>query len=317
MKNEKFVIINGHKYDSATGIPIKDQSNSANNKTNIIKNIQSPIQKAKEIQSRVTNKSLSSTREMINRRVGRSMDISRSSNVSHFTKIASKPAQKPETNKTMDIGPAKNHIIKKTEQIKSIAKPQNSKSLPQKTMKQIKEEAIAEALAKTDKKPKTHQKRERKFKFKFKHKIFYIIVASILTVFLIGFIVYVSIPVLSIKIASFSAKVDATYPEYKPDGYKIDGLITFSDNQVTIKFKSKTSDGYYEIKQVKSTWDSSALSEKVSKDSKNEFLATEQNGLTIYTYSGNAAWVNRGILYTITGNAPLSNSQLQLIALSL
>ena len=47
------------------------------------------------------------------------------------------------------------------------------------------------------------------------------------------------------------------------------------------------------------------------------YSTAETNGLTIYTFGQNAAWVNGGILYTITGNAPLSADQIQHIATSL
>lgn len=323
MKDEKIVIINGQRYDSTTGLPLKSQPTPNTNRANTIRNIQSSIQKVRDIQTRVATKSPATTKEAINRRIGRSMDIARSKSVSHFTSRPTtdkmtKPVSTPKptvsnTKKTMDIGPAKSRALKRIEQTSQITKITPVQKAPPKTMKQIKEEAIAEALKKANQK---QPKKKKKF-FNVKHKAFYIVVASLVAILLISFAVYVSIPVLSIKVASASAGISATYPEYKPDGYRLDGFITFSDNQVKIKFRANTGNSYFEIKQVKSSWDSSALKDKVIKDSNNEFLVTEQNGLTIYTYDGNAAWVNHGILYTITGNAPLSNSQLQHIATSL
>ena len=41
------------------------------------------------------------------------------------------------------------------------------------------------------------------------------------------------------------------------------------------------------------------------------------NGLTIYTYGPNAAWVNDGILYTVSGDARLSTDQIERIAISM
>ena len=124
-------------------------------------------------------------------------------------------------------------------------------------------------------------------------------------------------PSLSVRIASIQAGISATYPEYSPNGYSLNGPVQFSDNEVVINFRANTGNTKFVIKQSKSSWDSSAVKNKVSNDSKGEFITTEEKGLTIYTYNGNASWVNGGILYAITGDAPLSGDQIRRIATSL
>ena len=74
----------------------------------------------------------------------------------------------------------------------------------------------------------------------------------------------------------------------------------------------------YTLSQTKSGWDSSAVLENyVSPKVGDNYMTNSVNGLTIYTYGPNAAWVNDGILYTVSGDAPLSTDQVERIATSM
>jgi hypothetical protein len=131
---------------------------------------------------------------------------------------------------------------------------------------------------------------------------------------------YVNIPSLSVGFASAQAGIKATYPEYRPDGYKLHQPVTYKDGEVTLEFKSTTTDKGYTIVQTRSSWDSSAvLDNVVRKATGDNYITTQERGLTIYSYneSSNAVWVNGGILYTITSTAPLSGEQIRHIATSL
>ena len=133
-----------------------------------------------------------------------------------------------------------------------------------------------------------------------------------------GYLTYMNLPVLSVKIAATQAGINATYPDYRPDGYKIDGPVSFTSGQVTINFVANTGTSRFSIKQSKSTWDSSAVLDNVVRPAVGEkYITNQEQGLTIYTYNGNATWVNGGILYNIQGDAPLSGDQLRHIATSL
>ena len=169
---------------------------------------------------------------------------------------------------------------------------------------------IAKALAT----PRPKEKKEKLFK---KHsKFINVFSISILVVIVVGYFVYVNMPILSVRIAGAQAGINAKYPEYHPDGYSIDGPVSYSDGEVTINFHANTGNTKFVIKQSKSTWDSSAVKNKVTADYKGEFVATEVQGLTIFTYNGNATWVNGGILYSISGDAKLNNDQIRRIATS-
>lgn len=270
-----------------------------------IKSVNHRIQTPK---SRVINQEIK--RGTLDRKPKRSMDVSRHTKVSKFTPN-SKPNKIPAIVKEpVDIKPIEHPLITKTEVIRA-NKVKASQPIPEKTAKEIKDSAIEKALNTA----KPELKKENIFK---RHiKKINILSVSVVLVIIAGFLVYFYMPFFSVNIASAQAGINATYPEYKPDGYSLNGPVSYSNGEVTISFSANTGGSKFIIKQSKSSWDSSAVKDKVNKDSKGEFTTTEEKGLTIYTYNGNAAWVNGGILYNITGNAPLSGDQIRRIATSL
>jgi len=318
MKNDKIVTINGQKYDTATGLPIaspKTQPKIPSIKSpNTIRSVHSLAQRSQALYDRAAQKTASEIKAPI-RKIGRSMDIARSKSVAHFAPhpapkaVAPKPAT---TKKTMDVGPIKHPIASKVEKARLISSNSSVKSVINKSSKVIKEEAIAEALNKPAKK----QRPKRKL-FKANSKLLNIFSISIALIIVASYLVYISMPSISVRIASAQAGINATYPEYRPDGYSLSGPVVYTDGEVSIDFHTNTGNGKFVIKQSRSSWDSTAVKGQVNKDSKGEFITTEDHGLTIYTYNGNATWVNGGILYAITGNAHLSGDQIRRIAASL
>jgi len=161
-------------------------------------------------------------------------------------------------------------------------------------------------------------KRAKKSFFKRHPRAISILSISVLVALIAAYITYVNMPNLSVRIASSQAGIAAKYPEYRPDGYSLDGPVTFSDGEVTVNFKANTGSNKFTFKQTKSSWDSSAVLDNiVHKKVGEQYLTSQEHGITIYSYNGNAAWVNAGILYTIDGNAPLSSDQIRRIATSL
>lgn len=252
---------------------------------------------------------------MLARKAGHNMDIARSKSIAHFAPrpIAINTSQKPASGgRKLDIGPSRHPLAMRVDRMRSIAQQPATKVEPTKSLKTVKEEAIAEALqAPAKKQPPKSGFLKRHFKF---INIFSI---SLAVFIVIGCIIYLNMPSISVRVASYQAGIGATFPKYHPDGYSLDGPVSYANDEVTINFRANTGTAKFTIKQTKSSWDSSAVKNKVNKDSKGEFITTQERGLTIYTYNGNAAWVNGGILYTITGNAPLSGDQIRRIATSL
>lgn len=177
----------------------------------------------------------------------------------------------------------------------------------------IKNEAIESALSTAVRNEKQHkQPRKRRL------SRFASVGASALALLLLGgYFTYINMPNLSVRVAATQAGFDATYPEYRPDGYRLSGPIAAKDNEVSMKFASTAGTQNFTLKQEKSSWDSLAVREYVADLSDDNAITTAVDGLTIYIYGSNAAWVNGGVLYTMNGDAPLSGEQIRRIATSM
>lgn len=294
MKNENF-IINGQKQNSITDKPITTVELPKHSGI-----IDSRPPKSQAINQRISAKSL-------RRKPGVSMDIARSKNITRFaavkttTKSATAENISPLAHPIVAMGEHKQLMIRN-----HLARQKQAPKTPQ----AIKQEAIAEALAQ----PKVVAKKKS---FIGKHFKLAMALAFIVIGVATAYVTYSNIPSFSVKVASAQAGINATFPGYTPEGYSISGPVVYSNNQVIIKFKSNTDNTHFEISQTRSSWDSTAVKSMVDKDSKSTFSTTEERGLTVYVYTGNAAWVNGGILYEITGNALLSSYQIRKIATSL
>lgn len=133
---------------------------------------------------------------------------------------------------------------------------------------------------------------------------------------LAGYFTYLSMPNISIRMAAVQSGINASYPGYRPDGYSLSGPIAFKSGEVSMRFAYADGGAGFTLTQQRSSWDSAAVKQYVAERTATP-STTMVDGLTIYTYDGNAAWVNGGILYTLQGNAPLSSEQISKIATSL
>jgi hypothetical protein len=132
-----------------------------------------------------------------------------------------------------------------------------------------------------------------------------------------GYLAYANMPSLSVRVAASRAGVDARYPGYKPTGYRLEGPVAFSPGQVVINYQSNGNDWHYSLSQQNSNWDSTAVLENRVLPESKDYETFSQKGLTVYRYGKKAIWVNGGVLYTIDGDAELSNEQLLKIVDSL
>lgn len=134
-----------------------------------------------------------------------------------------------------------------------------------------------------------------------------------------GYLTYLNMPNLSIRVAAMQAGIDATLPNYQPKGYELHGPVAYSDGSVKLAYRaSNNANKKYTVTQQASNWNSQAvLDNYVTDDSHNNYRINSIQGLTVYTYNNKAVWVNGGILYIIDGNAPLSAEQLDRIASSM
>jgi len=258
------------------------------------------------------------------RRVISDMNITRSKAIAHFApnhSLKSPSTTQPLATKTaynkkiLDIGPVKHPLVAKIEKAHLEQKKLTAvKPNLEKTSKIIKEEAITEAFSKITPTPK-----EKKVISKTHSKLIRIFSVILAILVVIGFCTYVFLPNISMTIANARAGIDASYPEYHPDGYSVEGALSYGDGEVTINYHSNTGDKKFSIKQSRSSWDSTAVKAQVNKDSNGNFDTFQESGLTIFSYNNNhnATWVNDSILYSISGDAPLSREQIRHIATSL
>lgn len=327
MQPNKTVTINGRLYDAVTGLPLKKESAAKKSSSKPADKPVSPAAVKKHVAQINANavhaqpqRSLTLLRRATKKPVtpapkrpqpGRSMDISRNKKVAKF---APHPAAKPVQREAIpDIAPKPHPIAAKAHA--NLAKSVASKPVakPAKTSKQIKEEAISAAIASPKATPTKTKRRGLRWSRR------YTIATIVFAVLIIGaYLTWVNIPGISVGFAASQAGINATYPQYKPDGYHLKQPVTYSDGTVTLKFASNTDSSEYSVIQTRSSWDSSAvLANVVKKAAGDNYVTTQESGLTIYSYKDSATWVNGGILYTIESNAPLSGEQIRHIATSL
>ena len=341
MASKNYVVINGRAYNTITGMVMDD-----------IKIEKSEIEKEQSISKRGTSVSnihaahvqKSST---LNRRHVKMpqrtplaakpqkarVDVKQHIAVKKFsTPIVSKPApQKIAINRPAETHPVTrraqqrplsvNTKLRKERQPLAmnnnpfvvIAPQKIEKPIAAKTAHQLKNEAIEKALSNeiiSNKKSRRRQKKGGALRWLNTFSVGFAVML------LGGYLTYLSMPNISIKMAAVQSGIDAKYPGYKPDGYALNGPIKFKSGEVSMKYAYADGSSEYTITQQKSGWNSSAVKEFFSEKHKNP-NTTMIDGLTIYSGGKEAAWVNGGILYQISGDANLSSSQIEKIATSL
>ncbi|MDR0956150.1 MAG: DUF4367 domain-containing protein [Candidatus Nomurabacteria bacterium] len=151
---------------------------------------------------------------------------------------------------------------------------------------------------------------------KSKRKLHFSTVASLAAALILvsGYFAYINMPNLSVRVAAVRAGVSARAPGYVPSGYQINGNVAYQPGSVTINYKANGNDWHYSLTQATSQWDSAALLSSQVAPADQNYQTLQRNGLTIYRYNDSAAWVNGGVLYTLDGNANLSDDQVLKIA---
>lgn len=177
---------------------------------------------------------------------------------------------------------------------------QNSKAL----MSAMKEETKPKSAPIMVKKPKVSKK----------HLIF-AVASSICCMGVLYTTLKFSMPDISAKVAA--AQNGASYPSFVPRDFTARSA-SFQKNTFSLEFvgPDKTR---FTLDQEKLPWDSNALLNNYVKPTWGEQYDTiREQGLTIYMYQSNAAWVNGGTVYKLnTTSGSLSKKQLKNIITSL
>lgn len=233
-----------------------------------------------------------------------------------ISKFAPHPVAAPKPRAT-DVAPVPHpHVVKAhtISQAKTLTPLAKEAPEPHRTSQEIKRSAIHQAMANTS---VNHAAPKKRLLKRHPRKIS-IVSASFAILLLGGYLTYLNMPSLSVRVAAAQAGINASYPNYRPDGYSLNGTVGYSQGKVTMRFASNSGPAGFTINQTKSNWDSTAvLDNYVAPRAGASYIPYTERGLTIYTYGNNAAWVNGGILYTLEGNAPLSSEQIRRIATSL
>lgn len=144
------------------------------------------------------------------------------------------------------------------------------------------------------------------------------VLCSVATVGLLATFIYSNIPDISVKVAAMQTGVEATYPAFIPRGYSLSSVTTSGGSDVIMRFDNTDGDNFT-LTEQKSTWDSMALLNNHVKQTNNPgYVTLREQGITIYVYGRNAAWVNGGIFYEISAEKnALSKEQIRNIVVSL
>jgi hypothetical protein len=316
---EKTVTINGMVYDRRTGMPLRvERGHDEPHKRSAV-HVHATLQRSQTLNRKYVAKEPPLTAR--GRTAGQAAIsvhkpaaaplVSRSESISRFAREYN--SSKQPTNKIIkDIGPTSHPLVRNVHT--RTAKPVVVEKVV-KPSQVLKHEAISDAMNRAPQ--RTHKQVKQPTQSRFTRALS--VTSGAFAILLLGgYFTYLSMPNLSTRVAAAQAGINASYPAYKPSGYSLSGPVAYDNGNVTMKFAANAGPQNYTLSQSRSGWDSSAvLDNYVEPKAGDQYTTTTSNGLTIYSYGSNAAWVNGGILYTISGDAPLSGDQIQHIATSL
>ena len=138
------------------------------------------------------------------------------------------------------------------------------------------------------------------------------IVTVVATLLIVGGLVtWLQWPHVELRVASFQAGFQASMPNHQLEGYER-GSIRHEHGQIVMSYHS--GDSHYQITQQSSGWGSRTLLDSaVAGASTEEPRVINSKGRIVYLYDNNASWVDNGVRYDITGDAPLTAKDIQAI----
>lgn len=315
MTSKNTITIEDQEYDSVTGLPLNGSFVSPKTSVSHVDNrvfhsahqLHGQPMRSQTLQRKIVKKP---THKIVRHEPAvRLMDVRPHAKVQKF---APHPVGALQPRKAMDVSrPAQLHPMVAKAHAQSAIKAQGlDRRHP--TANEIKENAITTAIA------STHKRAPLRHRIQPRQRVMAVISATFALVLLGSYFTYLNMPAISVRVAAAQAGINASYPDYHPDGYALNGPVTYSDGRVSMNFKSNGGPHNFTVNQSKSSWNSEAvLDNYVTPHAGSNYIPYSVRGLTIYVFNDNAAWVNGGILYTIEGDAPLSSEQIQRIATSL
>ena len=303
-------------YPSSTKHKVLQKSKTLNRKF-----VKQPKVKSRVLTREQMNKDAQARRAVIAEQMNRERNaaISRKAKVepvkivAKSTPVATKPEKAPTGHPTVAVAKARVAARK--------AEPPR-----QLTAQELKERAIAQALRRVagadDSKAVIVEEQmteviTKKRRVSRKKKLLIAFSMAAASIALLGYLVHLNLPDLSVRVAAMQSGIDGAYPSYVPKGYRLDGLVAEKNGKITMNF-SHQDGGSFSLTEEKSAWDSATLlSQFVKPEWGKDFLVIKEQGLTIYVVDSNAAWMNAGVMYYIEDPAgDLTQQQLHDIAIS-
>ncbi|PID31495.1 hypothetical protein CR983_00900 [Candidatus Saccharibacteria bacterium] len=314
------ITINGRTYDRHTGMPLHD--------------VQVPASSAQPRRHAQTLHRQAQHTKTLNRRYVKQpalaqpraqaapQPVPRKKPVTHTISRHAKPAIRPTAKRIIDIPPTVHPMVQR---VQAARQPQpNTVVRADAPAAVLKQQAINEALerapAHNAPKPPRHRDQQKEpavFARLWQNRAS-LAAIGVSAMLLVGYVTYLNMPNLSIRVAAAQAGIEASLPGYKPSGYSLSGPIAYENGEVSIKYAANGGPRTFTLTQARSGWDSSAvLDNYVMPRAAENYTITRDSGLTIYSWDDQAAWVSGGILYTIDGDAPLAVDQIRRMAVSM
>ncbi|MCL2002000.1 hypothetical protein FWG76_01165 [Candidatus Saccharibacteria bacterium] len=128
-----------------------------------------------------------------------------------------------------------------------------------------------------------------------------------------GFLVYLNLPDISVRVRASELGISTNLPAFKPEGYRVQGMAEVENDILTVRYAS--GDDSYVFTARRSSLDPMQMTDYANSVFKNPD-SLFGSGLTIYIEGSDAIWANGGVLYTITGSNALTNEQIIKIAIA-
>lgn len=268
--------------------------------------VKMPNLKNNEVQKSEAKAPTAQTKKYDSKRLERAGTIKRSNAIQRFHRTST-PASQPTGSALNKDQTSEAAVLGLTHHLQTTNAKTESK----------KEQLIAASLKKATLQP-THHKATKQ-KVNSKKRLLRFSSSALVVLMLAGYVAYLNVPGISMKVAAHRAGFAANLPGYKPAGYSLSNPISYQPGQVTINFHSNTDERRFSLLQQPSSWDSNALRENYVQPKDENYVTYQDNGLTIYVYNGsNASWVNGGKLYHIDSkDSQLDTEQLLNLATSM
>ena len=309
MRESQTIVINGVTYDTKTGLPINEANKKTTTARSVAKHHVSQPSHSATLRRDLVSKPTGDHDRITVRHTRERARVTQSPSISRFAQHPSRSHLAPEVkaHKPEQVSPVVNALHQKVR----VASQNAPKAM---SSRELKESLIAQAVKHA--KPNTTPVKKQPSRWLRSFRASSLVTGPLALALLGGYFTYLNMPNLSVRVAAAQAGVDASYPGYTPIGFTMDGPVAYQDGEVQLAFRGND-DKKYQITQRNSSWDSQAVLDNFVSQQSKAYTTNDTQGLTVYAYGNDAAWVNHGIFYTIQGNAPLDTAQLLKIATSM